>query len=84
MPVIYGSGAMLLPPEEFGDDAKAALAAAVEEVAAARPGVHIEQGVVEGNPAKVMIDKAKGADLLGLGVARVPGYSPMRWPSAAR
>lgn len=67
MPVVYGSGAMLLPPEEFGDDAKAALAAAVEEVAAARPGVHIEQSVVEGNPAKVMIDKAKGADLLVVG-----------------
>lgn len=67
MPVVYGSGAMLLPPEEFGDDAKAALAAAVEEVAAARPGVHIEQSVLEGNPAKVLIDKAKGADLLVVG-----------------
>jgi nucleotide-binding universal stress UspA family protein len=59
MPAIYGSGAMVLPAEAFADDTRTALAAAVKAIAAARPGVHVEQLVMEGNPAKVLIDKRR-------------------------
>lgn len=67
MPVTYGTGAMLMPTSVFADDAKAALNAAIDAVGTDLPDARIERSVVEGNPAKVLIDKAKGADLLVVG-----------------
>lgn len=67
VPATYGAAAMLMPPEDFAVEAKAALAAVVDAAAAERPEVRIERAVVEGNPAKVLLDQAKNADLLVVG-----------------
>ncbi|WP_218125257.1 universal stress protein [Glycomyces harbinensis] len=66
-PVTYGTGAMLMPTEVFAEDAKKALDDILETVAPDEPGIRIEREVVEGNPAKTLIDRSKGADLLVVG-----------------
>lgn len=67
LPDIYGTGAMLMPGEQFAESAQEALNATVGAVAADWPDVPVEREAVQGHPAKVLLDKAKGAELLVVG-----------------
>jgi len=52
---------------DFAGDAHQVLAEALTAVSAAEPGVPVFPLVTEGYPADVLLDAAKGADLLVLG-----------------
>ncbi|WP_030160817.1 universal stress protein [Glycomyces sp. NRRL B-16210] len=67
LPDIYGTGAMVMPGEQFSESAQEALNATVGAVAAEWPDVPIAREAVQGHPAKVLLDKAKGAELLVVG-----------------
>lgn len=61
------SFAPALPELDFAGDAKQVLEATVAEVAAAHPGVEIEQLVLEGHAALVLTDLSDGASLVVVG-----------------
>ena len=68
VPVMYGTGMMVLPHgEEFEKAANQSLAAAVAQATERRPGVPVETHSVSGHPAKTILDMAEGADLLVVG-----------------
>ncbi|WP_112134269.1 universal stress protein [Glycomyces dulcitolivorans] len=67
IPMNYGTAAMILPAQEFADEARRGLEKTVDEVAAEWPQVHVERVVKEGHPAKVLLEVADGAHLLVVG-----------------
>jgi nucleotide-binding universal stress UspA family protein len=68
VPVMYGTGMMVLPGgEEFDEAAKRSLESAVARATEVRPGVPVEARTVAGHPAKTLLDAAEGADLLVVG-----------------
>ncbi|MCD0442014.1 universal stress protein [Glycomyces sp. A-F 0318] len=68
VPVMYGTGMMVLPSgEDFEKAAKQSLDAAVGEAVRDRPGVRVETHAVAGHPAKTLLDMAEDADLLVVG-----------------
>lgn len=52
---------------DFHDDAATRLEEAVREVAGGEPPVKVVTTVVQGHPAQVLVDEARGADLLVVG-----------------
>ncbi|RRS02206.1 universal stress protein [Glycomyces terrestris] len=66
-PYAYGSGATIIAASDFGAEARRTLDAAVEKLAAEHPSVPVERCVAEGHPARVLIDRSEGADMLVVG-----------------
>ena len=68
VPVMYGSGMMVLPSsEDFEAAAKQSLENTVAAATDGRPTVPFESHVIAGHPAKTLLDLAEGADLLVVG-----------------
>jgi nucleotide-binding universal stress UspA family protein len=53
--------------EDFGTEARRILTEAINEIAGVDPGVKVRPFVEEGHPAQVLVDAAKGAQLLVVG-----------------
>ena len=62
-------------PEALREQARTTLATAIADVVGAQSDVEIEQRVVEGSPAAVLIDAAEGADLLVVGSRGLGGFT---------
>jgi nucleotide-binding universal stress UspA family protein len=78
VPVPYGYGygyAMILPVPDLEQAAGQVLDKAVAEVADLAPGVEIRTVIVEGNPARALLDAAKDADLLVVGSRGHGGFA---------
>jgi nucleotide-binding universal stress UspA family protein len=73
----YGS----LPPEGYEtqpkDDALAMLERFTAELTARTPAVDVRTSIAEGNPAKVLIERSKEADLLVVGARGREGFAGM-------
>ncbi len=73
----YGS----LPPEGYEtqpkDDALAMLERLTTELAPRTPAVDVRTSIAEGNPAKVLIERSKEADLLVVGARGREGFAGM-------
>lgn len=73
----YGS----LPPEDYGaqpkKDALALLEKFTSELETRDPAVDVRTSIEEGNPAKVLIERSKGADLLVVGSRGHGGFAGM-------
>ncbi len=67
VPTSYGVGPTVVDGEDLAGVAEQSLAAAVDDVSAAHPGVPVQRRVLRGNPAAVLVDQAKDADLLVVG-----------------
>ncbi|MQM27942.1 universal stress protein [Glycomyces albidus] len=66
-PISFGTPVALLPGEDIAAEASTALAAAIGKVTAGDSGVTVHRRVVMGDPAGVLLSKAKDADLLVVG-----------------
>ncbi|MFC3495777.1 universal stress protein [Glycomyces rhizosphaerae] len=66
-PIDYATGGLLIPEEQWIANARASLESIVSHASAERPLVPIEQRVVAGHPATVLVNQAEGADLLVVG-----------------
>jgi nucleotide-binding universal stress UspA family protein len=62
-------------PEALRDRARAELASTVADVVGAERAVEIEEKIVEGPPARVLIDAAEDADLLVVGSRGLGGFT---------
>ncbi|HUI04207.1 MAG TPA: universal stress protein [Acidimicrobiales bacterium] len=64
-------------PTDFrpDEDARTMLDQAVEKAQAEHPGVKVRRLVVEGTPASVLLDAAKGAELLVVGTRGHGGFA---------
>jgi nucleotide-binding universal stress UspA family protein len=73
----YGS----LPPEGYdtqpGNDTLALLERLVAELEVRTPAVDMQTSIEEGNPAKVLIERSKGADLMVVGSRGRDGFAGM-------
>ena len=73
----YGS----LPPEGYEtqpkDDALAMLERFTAELTPTTPAVDVRTSIAEGNPAKVLIERSKEADLLVVGARGREGFAGM-------
>jgi nucleotide-binding universal stress UspA family protein len=73
----YGS----LPPEGYdtqpGNDALALLERLVADLEVRTPAVDMQTSIEEGNPAKVLIERSKGADLMVVGSRGRDGFAGM-------
>jgi nucleotide-binding universal stress UspA family protein len=67
IPTTYGFGPTVLEGEDLAAVARQTLAAAVDDASAAYPDIVVHQLVQRGHPAAVLIEQAKGADLLVVG-----------------
>ncbi len=67
VPTSYGVGPTVVDGEDLAGVAEQSLAAAVDEVSAAHPGVPVQRRVLRGNPAAVLVEQARNADLLVVG-----------------
>jgi nucleotide-binding universal stress UspA family protein len=67
IPTGYGVGPTVIDGEDVAGIAEQSLAAAVDEASAAHPGVSAQRWVLRGDPAAVLVDQAKDADLLVVG-----------------
>ena len=78
IPVTYGYGygyAMVLPVPDLEKLAGRVIDKAVAEVADLASGVEIRAVTVEGNPARALLDAAKGASLLVVGSRGRGGFT---------
>ncbi|RRS01423.1 universal stress protein [Glycomyces terrestris] len=66
-PTDYATGGLLVPEAEWETAAIEAMAATVAEVHAAYPAVPVQQRVVKGDPAQVLVQEAANAGLLVVG-----------------
>jgi len=66
-PTGYGTGVMVMPGVQWADEARASLESTVEAAAAKWPHVTIEQRVLEGHPAEILLNQTEDADLLVVG-----------------
>ena len=73
----YGS----LPPEGYdtqpGNDALALLERLVADLEVRTPAVDMQTSIEEGNPAKVLIERSTGADLMVVGSRGRDGFAGM-------
>jgi nucleotide-binding universal stress UspA family protein len=74
-PTDYATGGLLIPEEQWVAEASESLDAIVSQVAATRPQVSIEQRVIKGHPVTVLVDQARGADLLVVGSRGRGGFA---------
>lgn len=80
-PYPYVSAPLLAPPvstiaiSDVRESAEAMLDSVLDEVLGDAPGVEVERAAVEGVPALVLVEAAKGADLLVLGSRGHGGFS---------
>ena len=76
IPATWGYGySMALEIPDLGRAAGRALDEAIAEEAAQAPGVEIRPVVVQENPARALLDAAKGADLLVVGSRGHGGFT---------
>jgi nucleotide-binding universal stress UspA family protein len=74
-PLAYGAGwSVPVDAESFRTSAEAALAKTLEEVGVADCGVQVTQEVKLGQPAVVLCEEARGADLLVVGSRGLGGF----------
>jgi nucleotide-binding universal stress UspA family protein len=66
-PANYEWVPVVVEGEAFRDQAVARLEEAVREVAGREPLVKVVETVVQGHPAQILVDEARGADLLVVG-----------------
>jgi nucleotide-binding universal stress UspA family protein len=66
-PASYGGYAWLIADTSYAELAAKTLSEAVDSAIMAGGGVAVRQCVMEGNPARVLLDAAEGADLLVVG-----------------
>lgn len=67
VPTMYGTGAMVMPGIDWGEEARISLESIVASAVGERPQVPIEQRAAEGHPARVLLKHAQNADLLVVG-----------------
>lgn len=65
-PIQFGD-AVPVPAADFEAEARGWLAAALPELRSAGPGAEVHSHLEQGDPATVLIDRARAADLLVLG-----------------
>jgi nucleotide-binding universal stress UspA family protein len=74
-PTGYGTGALVASGVEWDQEARALLHSIVEPISASRPEVPIEQRILEGHPAEVLLNQAQDADLLVVGSRGHGGFA---------
>lgn len=74
-PISFGAPVALLPGEDLEAEAGTALAAAIGKVTAGDSGVTVRRRVVLGDPASVLLGRAKDADLLVVGNRGYGGFA---------
>lgn len=72
----------VVPREEFHDSAEALLTTALARVVPP-DGVTVERRVIEGQPARALLDETKDADLLVVGSRGRDGFAGLRLGSVA-
>jgi len=82
-PASYGGYAWLIADTSYAELAAKTLGEAVDSTITAGSGV-VRQRVMEGNPARVLLDAAQGADLLVVGSHGHGGFAGMLLPGARR
>lgn len=60
---------------ELHENARLVLEKAVDDALGVTPGVEVEQSVLEGTPAQVLVEAAQGADLLVVGTRGHGGFT---------
>jgi nucleotide-binding universal stress UspA family protein len=76
-PASYGGYAWLIADTSYAELAAKTLSEAVDGTITAGGGVTVRQRVMEGNPARVLLDAAEGADLLVVGSRGHGGFAGM-------
>jgi nucleotide-binding universal stress UspA family protein len=66
-PTGYGTGALVASGVQWSEEARISLESIVAPAAAEWPQVTVEQRVLEGHPAEVLLKQAESADLLVVG-----------------
>ena len=66
-PTGYGTGALVASGVEWSEEARIALESIVSPASAEWPQVPVEQRIIEGHPAEILLNQAEGADLLVVG-----------------
>ncbi|WP_205328582.1 universal stress protein [Glycomyces sp. YM15] len=74
-PISFGAPVALLPGEDLEAEAGTALDAAIGKVTAGDSGVTVHRRVVLGDPASVLLARAKDADLLVVGNRGYGGFA---------
>ena len=74
-PTGYGTGALVASGVEWAEEARIALESIVGPASAAWPQVPVEQRVLEGHPAEILLNQAEGADLLVVGSRGHGGFA---------
>ncbi|MFC3495778.1 universal stress protein [Glycomyces rhizosphaerae] len=74
IPTSFGAPVALLPGEDLAAEAKTALATAIERVGADDREVAVRSHVDRGDPATVLLERAKGADMLVVGNRGYGGF----------
>lgn len=67
MPGVYGTVVTVVPGEELAEAARLSLDTVLAEAGIDASGVRVDRRVVEGHPARVLLDEAENAELLVLG-----------------
>ncbi|MEV3936804.1 universal stress protein [Glycomyces sp. NPDC049804] len=62
VPAMYGTGAMVMPGVDWGEEARTALESTVASAVGKESRAAIEQRVVEGHPASALLDQVGDAD----------------------
>jgi nucleotide-binding universal stress UspA family protein len=76
-PASYAGYSWLIADTSYADPAAKTLAVAVANTLKHEGGITVRQHVVEGHPARVLLDAAEGADLLVLGHRGHGGFDGM-------
>lgn len=74
-PTGYGTGALVAQGVDWAEEARILLESIVAPAAAQWPQVSVEQRFVEGHPAAVLLEQARGADLLVVGSRGHGGFA---------
>lgn len=74
-PTNWGKPVPVYPGDHPEVDVEARLARIVGDSTAGRPSLRVTREVVEGHPAQVLIDRARGADLLVVGQRGFGGFA---------
>jgi nucleotide-binding universal stress UspA family protein len=75
VPPLHAAVVMLLPTDEFAEAEQAVLDTAMERAEIAVPGVRAERRLIQGHPAKELIDQSADADLLVVGSRGLGGFA---------